>query len=450
MFGSRRRITVFFVLAVAGMLASVALAQKECTPGDTALLANGQPAWTEGVEQLTWYNAGDLQFDPAIVEGALAFEKQYGIHINLEGIPESDFVTKAARFLATGDKTYDLFDMYMAFPMPDWAERGWLAPVDCAVPDHQIAQWPEGYWSAAEYQGQHYFVPHIVQPFIFLWNKAMFAEAGLDPNRAPESWDELLEYAKKLTKDNNGDGNIDQWGFVFPGGKIERVPILTYAYFLGMAGERLWNEDGSPAFADDTGVEVLQFMADLVNKDQVTPKSVINYDTADVADIFRSGGAAMVMHFVGHPVTQEIEALGLDAIGAAPPPGRTADTNVMYPFGFVGPAVYVNAKSDHKEAALRFAAYMGSYTQSWRETVVEGNVGANLEIWDSPYVQTTFPFADTNRAIMEKSYVPTHTGLLTALTVFQTGVQGALAGKVTGQQAVDQIVSDLTKEGVIE
>lgn len=450
MISTRRTITL--VIVILGLLTSLAFAQNrnECTPGDSALLPNGRPAWTQGVKELTWYNAGDLQYDPAIVEGALAFEEQYGIHINLEGIPETDYVTKAARFLATGDKTYDLFDMYMAFPMPDWAARGWVAPVDCAVPDYQIAQYPEGYWNAAEYQGKHYFVPHIVQPYIFLWNKKLFKDAGLDPNRPPRSWDELLSYAQKLTKDTNGDGNIDQWGFVFPGGKIQRVPILTYSYFLGMAGMHLWNDDGSPAFNDQAGVDVLQYMADLVNKYNVTPKGVVNYDTAAVADIFRSGGAAMVMHFVGHPVSQEIDALGLDNIGSAPPPAKTPDTKVTYPIGFVGPAAYVNANSDHKDAALHFAAFMGSYVQSWRETAVEGNDGANLEIWKSPYVEQVFPFVKTNRDILQEAYVPTHTGLLNALTIFETGVQGALSGKQTGQQAVDQMVSDLKKENVIQ
>ena len=445
--GSKLLVPLFVFLF---SISLVAVAQEQCDPAMNELLENGQPAWTEGVEELTWYNAGDLQYDPAIVEGALAFEKQYGIQVNLEGIPETDFVTKAARFLATGDDTYDVFDMYMAFPMPTWAERGWLAPVDCAVPQYLVEQWPAGYWEAAEYEGQHYFVPHIVQPYIFIWNKQAFQEAGLDPNRPPRSWDELVEYAQQLTVDENGDGNIDQWGFVFPAGKIERVPILSYAYFLGMAGQPLWNEDGSPAFNSETGVNAMQFMVDLVQEYGVTPQGVINYDTADVADIFRSGGAAMAMHFVGHPVKQEIEALGLENIGASAPPAMTEETDAMYPFGFVGPAAYVNANSQNVEAAKRLAAFMGSYTQSWRETGVEGNVGANVEVWDSPYVQANFPFGDVTRQIQEQGYVPTHGGLLKALTIFQEGLHGALSGQVSAEQAVEQIVSDLRSQDVIE
>jgi multiple sugar transport system substrate-binding protein len=41
----------------------------------------------------------------------------------------------------------------------------------------------------------------------------MFKAAGLDVNAPPKTWDEFLAYAKKLTRNTDGDGKIDQWGF---------------------------------------------------------------------------------------------------------------------------------------------------------------------------------------------------------------------------------------------
>lgn len=436
--------------ALAMAQAGTAHAAADCDPSMNELMDNGRPKWTQGVDELTWYNAGDLRYDPAIVEGALAFEKRYGIHVDLVGIPEADFVTKAARSLATGDKTYDNFDMYTAFPMPTWAERGWVAPVDCAVPEWLSDQWPEAVWDAAEYEGKHYFVPHVVQPFIFLWNKQMFEEAGLDPDEPPQGWDELISYAKQLTQDKDGDGNIDQWGFVFPMGKIERVPILSYSYFLGMNGQELWNADGSPGFDGQAGVEAMQFITDLVNEHNVTPKSVINYDTAGAADIFRSGGAAMTMHFMGHPVVEEIKQLGKENVGAAPPPASSADTEATYPLGFVGPGQYVNANSDHPLAAAHLAAFMGTYEQSWREALFETNVGANLGIWDSDWLNERYPYGDVIRGILQDGYVPTHGGLLQAMTVFKEGTSAAITQSRSPEEAVRMIVDQLKARDVID
>lgn len=447
-----RRLSRFALAGLATLATADARAQmnEQCDPSQYELLPNGRPAWTEGVEQLTWYNAGDARYDPAILEGTRVFELTYGIQVKVVGIPEADFVANAARSLATGDDTYDNFDMLPAIPMPTWVERGWVAPVDCAVPAWLAEQWPQGIWEASEYEGKHYFVPHASQPLVFLWNKKMFEEAGLDPNAPPQSWEELAAYAKELTRDENGDGNIDQWGFVFPLGKLDRTPILTYSFFLGMNGTRLWNEDGSAAFDSPEGVEAMQFMVDLVQEHQVSPESVINYATTEVSDVFRSGGAAMAMHFVGHPVIADIEQLGEETVGAAPPPPATPDTEALYPLGFIGLGQYVNANSQHLVAATHLAAFMGTYQQSWREALFESNVGSNLHIWESPYLTERYPIGDAVRGILERGYMPTHRGLLVAMTVFEQGIDSAVTGERSAQEAVDFIVATLKDRDVLE
>lgn len=56
-----------------------------------------------------------------------------------------------------------------------------------------------------EYNGKYYGLPVHATQQCLLYNKKLFAEAGLDPEHAPETWDEFYEYAKKLTKyDANG------------------------------------------------------------------------------------------------------------------------------------------------------------------------------------------------------------------------------------------------------
>ncbi len=50
---------------------------------------------------------------------------------------------------------------------------------------------------------------------VLYYNKDMFREAGLDPERPPRTIEELYEYARKLTRDTNGDGIPEIWGFAF-------------------------------------------------------------------------------------------------------------------------------------------------------------------------------------------------------------------------------------------
>jgi ABC-type glycerol-3-phosphate transport system substrate-binding protein len=56
-----------------------------------------------------------------------------------------------------------------------------------------------------EFNGKYYGLPVHATQQCLLYNKKLFSEAGLDPEHAPENWDEWYEYIEKLTKyDSNG------------------------------------------------------------------------------------------------------------------------------------------------------------------------------------------------------------------------------------------------------
>ena len=59
--------------------------------------------------------------------------------------------------------------------------------------------------------GRYYAVPTAVRSLSLFWNRKLFAEAGLDPAKPPQTLDELLDVARKLTKRDAG-GNLLQAG----------------------------------------------------------------------------------------------------------------------------------------------------------------------------------------------------------------------------------------------
>ena len=73
--------------------------------------------------------------------------------------------------------------------------------------------------------GKIYGIPKDFGPFVLFYNEEMFKEAGL--THPPTNWKELEEYAKILTKDKDGDGKIDQYGFVVEPA-IDKLMVYVY------------------------------------------------------------------------------------------------------------------------------------------------------------------------------------------------------------------------------
>ena len=86
--------------------------------------------------------------------------------------------------------------------------------------------------------GTLYGLPYDAGPMALFYNKDMFDEAGLPYPTDDWVLDDLLDNAKKLTKDLNGDGRVDQWGI---SGTLTHETIN--APVLASFGARLVNED---------------------------------------------------------------------------------------------------------------------------------------------------------------------------------------------------------------
>jgi multiple sugar transport system substrate-binding protein len=91
------------------------------------------------------------------------------------------------------------------------------------------------------------------------WNRDLFEAEGLDC--APTTWDEYRDYARRLTKDTDGDGAIDQWG------TAGQISAWMFENLLIQNGGRILTEDGTrAAFDSPEGVEALSFMVELLTK----------------------------------------------------------------------------------------------------------------------------------------------------------------------------------------
>ncbi|MCE5199838.1 MAG: extracellular solute-binding protein [Armatimonadota bacterium] len=106
------------------------------------------------------------------------------------------------------------------FTVGDWAARATFTPLNELIErdrkKHDGVR-PEEYykaaWNEAVYEGKVYAIPDDIDDRVLYYNRQLFREVGLDPNRPPRTWDELISYSKRLTK-YRADGGFDRIGFI--------------------------------------------------------------------------------------------------------------------------------------------------------------------------------------------------------------------------------------------
>lgn len=183
-------------------------------------------------------------------------------------------------------------------------QRFTMASTSMAMPlDDLIASDPEGeayikdflpgFMEDSYVDGKIYSIPFQRSTEIVYYNKDKFKEANLDPNTPPKNWDELLEYAKKLTtNDCYGVGlalNSGSAQWTFTGFALEN----------SVDGKMLMSEDGKQVFFNTPeNVEALQFWLDLQNKHKVMAEGIVQW--TDLPTQFLAGDVAMIYHTTGN------------------------------------------------------------------------------------------------------------------------------------------------------
>ncbi|UCF90372.1 MAG: extracellular solute-binding protein [Desulfobacterales bacterium] len=104
--------------------------------------------------------------------------------------------------------------------------------------------------------GDHYYgLVHAAGTSLLVYRKDLAAQKGLKP---PQTWDDLLNNAKELTMDTNGDGKIDIYGLTIPGDNLF-INILM-GELTKANGGILFDDQNRPRFTDQTMIEILNFL----------------------------------------------------------------------------------------------------------------------------------------------------------------------------------------------
>ena len=167
-----------------------------------------------------------------------------------------------------------------------------IVPIDNFVRTADDKAWLASFYSAfmqnSQTGGKTWGVPFQRSTIVLYYNKELFKAAGLDPNKAPATWTEMVDTARKLTK-KDASGKVTQYGIQIPSSGF------PYWLFQALAIENdvvMANDAGNAVKFDDAKVvEALQYWVDLA-KQGVHPSGIVEWGTTP-KDFFEKKVAMM-------------------------------------------------------------------------------------------------------------------------------------------------------------
>jgi len=161
---------------------------------------------------------------------------------------------------------------------------------------------PELFWPGAlksvTWQDKLYGVPTNNETMAFIWNKAIFAEAGLDPENPPATWADVVEYSR-IIKEETGKNGYGMVAKVNAGNTPFRFMPMLWAHGSGALDEAEPNPQYQQAMINNEGgIAALQLMHDMYVRDRSVPTSALTNTQTENQDLFIAGELAMV---ISHP-----------------------------------------------------------------------------------------------------------------------------------------------------
>jgi len=127
---------------------------------------------------------------------------------------------------------------------------------------------------SGQYNGRQYALPYETVPTLMFVNKTLLKKEGIEVPDSDWSWDDLLEISKKVTKDTNGDGNLDQFG-------TYNYDWLDAAYTNGVV--LFENGNSKISLTNEKVIQAVKFIKQLYDLNQGRKVTQDDFDSGKVA-----------------------------------------------------------------------------------------------------------------------------------------------------------------------
>ncbi|MRH41599.1 extracellular solute-binding protein [Aquibacillus halophilus] len=378
---------------------------------------------TDEVIELTLWNPS---WKESIAPGLITeFEAQNpNIKVNMEFFPIDGMNNKYLLALMN-DSGPDVMSIAGDWTAP-FAQTGGLQPLNEFIEKDNLDldDFYPGALQTANVDGSYYALPYRSETHALYYNKTLFEKNGLDPSKAPATFDELLEYSKKTTSDGT-------FGFGLVGHQVGNVSYQIMNFILSFGGEIL-NEDYTKSMLNEPeAIEAVKYYVDMHTEHGVAPESVMENDNTASRNLFQTGNVAMFLS--GNYDIAPIQEANPDLdFGTALYPEKGERKLLLGVWSLA-----VTAFSEHPEAAWKLANFLAEPDNSveYSTTFSARKSSADHEKYQDPLVK---PFVEMIEYGVPMPAIPE---MAEIRQIIHDNVQLAMMGQISAEEAM-QTASD--------
>jgi arabinogalactan oligomer / maltooligosaccharide transport system substrate-binding protein len=333
-------------IRTAGVVAALALSLFAAACGsDPATPAQTDPKDLKA--ELTWWDTSDPKNEgPAFQELIAKFNQTYpNVKINYQSVPFGDAQNKFKTAAAAKSGAPDILRAEVAW-VPEFASLGYLYALDGSDLTADASDYLATPLSADKFNGKTYGVPQVTDTLGLMYNKKIFAKAGIDS--APTTWDEVAADAKLIKQKAGVDGIY-----------LNAAGYFMLPFMYGEGGDMVDTDAKKIVVNSDANVKGIQTAQDMV-KSGVAAKPDASDSYGTMMTLFKAGKVGMIINgpWEVANISSDPNFGGFDNLGVAPVPGGSAGRGA--PVGGHNYVIYSGMDQSKADAAIAFVKFMSS------------------------------------------------------------------------------------------
>ncbi|MBA4398267.1 MAG: sugar ABC transporter substrate-binding protein [Chloroflexi bacterium] len=386
----------------------------------------------------------DTEYVQALLD---KFEEETGATVNIEVLNYALMHEKLVPQLtaAKGTGSYDLIvvDNYW---VAEFNRAGWLMALDekIAASDkvNTDVYLPSMMEMVGKYEGKIYMLPFYNYAMALVYRDDIFSDPAIQAEykarfgkdlALPTTIPEYVELAEFMTRDTNGDGEVDVFGASMQGLRPDPTAMEFLNYLYSMGGQ-LYDTDGNVVLTQDVGVQALNYYVQ--NMKTAAPPGAPSYGFDEAFATVAQGKAFSYITYnwmvpvLDNP--EQSQVVGKMKVTAVP-----GGVGLLGGWGWAIPN-----SSANPNAAWAFIEWVESFEIA-KERALMGGAPTRTDVFRDADVLAKYPhYKDVEKIVGDSIMFPMQSRAPQIVEVLGRVISETIAGSMTADAAIQELIAE--------